>query len=159
MSPRYLVLPATVAVAFALAGCGQVSALVQQGAAVASQAAGVASAAASAAADAGVNVSTSGSLPSGWPSDIPAPEGTITTSVSVNGGYSIIVQTSSEAAITSAVDKLKSAGYSLDGDFSSDGNHVQHLASSQWSVVITWGPDPSTSGAFVANYVVAKASS
>ena len=36
MSPRYLVLPATVAVAFALAGCGQVSALVQQGAAVSS---------------------------------------------------------------------------------------------------------------------------
>lgn len=68
-------------------------------------------------------------LPSGWPSELPLPDGVPVTAFRSGGNFSMIFDVSSPAAGQEIMDWYQQQGWSVEGDFEMDSVHVMEFGS------------------------------
>ncbi|NYF08928.1 hypothetical protein HDC94_000084 [Leifsonia sp. AK011] len=104
-----------------------------------------------------VDVSADGSgasLPTGWPSEVPTPEGKILASFGIDGNYSATIELANDAAGQAGLDALVAAGYTTQSEADFGGMKAFVVGNETWTVSYSWGDDGN--GSTVLNMGVVK---
>lgn len=108
---------------------------------------GVEGAVENAAKDAGVDVDINagggGSVPDGWPGEVPIPPGEISFSGKVDGSFSVIM-IAEKSDVDAAIEKMKSNGFTEQSNFSGDDGGLVVLENGTWNVGMLIGKDESS---------------
>lgn len=103
----------------------------------------------------GTTVDTDGgSLPNGWPSELPVPSGKILSSANTDGTFIVSYELTDDAVVTDLIARLESAGYTESNDFSSDDSGMHTLSNGTRQISLLWG---TTGGVRTLSYLVSAA--
>lgn len=105
--------------------------------------------------DVDLNVGNGASLPDGWPSEIPVPNGEIAMSAKAEGGFTVTYLTD-EAEAAKALQAIALAGFTEDASMDMGEMKVNSYKNSDWQVQVTVIPD-SQDGKTAVAYVVSPA--
>lgn len=94
----------------------------------------------------GVDAASSGSislsgLPTDWPGDVPVIEGTISGGAKVNDGWTALVKSSSQTALTDAQALLENYGFSVQSNITNNGSGIITMVNSHYQVTLTGNSD------------------
>lgn len=88
-----------------------------------------------------VDIGTGASLPSGWPANIPVPDGDIISSLATGGEFYISVTSPNAAAAQAGLEALKGAGFEVTLEQNSDGFAMYVLSDGTHDVSYSWMDD------------------
>lgn len=80
-------------------------------------------------------------LPDSWPAEVPVISGTVSGAAQVTDGWTALVKSSSQTALTDARDALVSAGFAERSNLSGNGSGVITLENSHYRVTLTGSTD------------------
>lgn len=131
---KYLAPVATVGLVFALSGCFQnpLEAAVERAAEET-----VERALEESGAEVDLDFSGDISLPEGWPSEVPVPDGNIISTYSVDGTMTVMVEVASPDVAAAALDDIENAGFTVGSESQVEGFYSAGLESADYSVIFT----------------------
>lgn len=100
----------------------------------------------------GAEVDFSGdvALPSGWPAEIPVPDGEIISAMTLDSNHTIVVNVASAGVADTTLQQLLSAGYEIDYQQNVEGMAAYGLDNGQYSIQYQVMDDGSTVSVYMS---------
>lgn len=129
---KYLVPVATVGLVFALSGCFQnpLDAAVERAAEET-----VERALEESGAEVDLDLTGDVSLPDGWPSEIPVPDGKIVSAIAVDGSFTVVIEVSSVEVGIAGIQAVENSGFTLAYDQAMEGLRTVGFENDTYSVL------------------------